>query len=86
MTTTTTTTGTDILRVGRTEYRVELAGDFTHERGPAFFLHGKRGAKYLLVPAIDYRPGNEAWVLITGNESHPFAFAAIVDGEWTVWG
>jgi len=83
---TTATTAPATLRNGRTEYRVELADGFTHERGPAFYLRGKRGATYLLVPAIDYTPSSEAWVLITGKESHPFSFAAIVDGEWIVWG
>jgi len=83
MTTTTTAPGT--LTAGRTQYRVVLA-DAIVSRGPAFYLHGKRGATYMLVPAIDFAPGNEAWVLLTGNNSHPFAFAAIVDGEWIVWG
>jgi hypothetical protein len=86
MTTATATDNLNVLRVGRTEYRVALADKFTHERGPAFYLHGKRGATYLLVPAINYTPTDESWVLITGNASQPFSFAAIVDGEWIVWG
>jgi len=84
--TTTATAAPTVLRAGRTEYRVTLADQIADTRGPAFYLHGKRGATYMLVPAIDSRPGSEAWVLLTGNNSHPFAFAAIVDGEWIVWG
>ena len=84
MTTTTTTNYPTILRNGRTEYRVERAEIAAFERGPAFYLHGKRGAQYLLAPAIDYTDAAPVWVLLSMTTSVPFNFVALTDGDWNV--
>jgi hypothetical protein len=72
------------LRNGRTEYRVEFAETAAFERGPAFYLHGARGAHYLLAPAIDYTEANPVWILLTMKSSNPFDFVTITNGEWDV--
>ena len=86
MTTATATEFPTTLTNGRTSYTVERAEGSDDKRGPAFMLHGARGAIYMMVPAIDSTPERPAWVTLGGRRSFhtPFDFVTIVDGAWFV--